>query len=136
MTTIEDLAQTTATKYDIPADAARDMVNIYVDQIRDDADMWNADAETLTADGVEVVTDAISEGYARKLWSTAEAHMLGELDDVTAELAGIAAKQADLTERRDQLVRSLMATSVGRDEIAAAARVKAARLYQIRDGRR
>jgi undecaprenyl pyrophosphate synthase len=136
MTTIDDLAQTIATQYDIPTDAARDLVAVYVDQINDDADLWNREDETLTAEGVEVVTTAISEGYARKLWSTAEANMLGELDDVTAELIKVAERQTDLTERRDQLVRSLMATSVSRDEIAAAARLKVARLYQIRDGRR
>lgn len=136
MTTIDELGQTVAAKYDIPTDAARDLVDTYVNQISDDADLWNADDEVLTADGVEVVSEAISEGYARKQWSTAEAVMLGELDDVTAELASIATKQEELIERRDQLIRSLMETSVARDEIAAAARVKTARLYQIRDGRR
>lgn len=134
--TIDDLAQTIAAKYEIPTDAARDLVETYVNQISGDADLWNADAETLTADGVEVVTEAISEGYARKQWSTAESVMLAELDDVTAELASMTAKHDALTERRGQLVRSLMATSVARSEIAAAARVKEARLYQIRDRRR
>ena len=136
MTTIDDLTPTIAAKYEIPTGAARDLVETYVNQINDDTDLWNTDAETLTADGIEVVTEAISKGYAHKQWSTTEAIMLAELDDVTAELAAIAAKQETLTERRSQLVRSLMATSVARNEIAAAARVKEARLYQIRDGRR
>jgi hypothetical protein len=136
MTTINDLAQTIAAKYDIPADAARDLVEVYVNQISDDADLWDADSEALTGEGVEVVETAISEGYARKQWSTVEASMLAELDDVTAELAAMTSKHDTLTERRGQLVRSLMATSVARSEIAAAARVKEARLYQIRDKRR
>lgn len=136
MTTIDDLTPTIAAKYEIPTDSARDLVETYVNQISDDVDLGDADTEALTADGIEVVSEAISEGYARKQWSTTEAIMLAELDDVTAELATIAAKQETLAERRGQLVRSLMATSVARSEIAAAARVKEARLYQIRDGRR
>jgi len=53
-----------------------------------------------------------------------------------AELESITARRADLDARRDELVRALMGTSVARSRIAEAARVKEARLYQIRDDRR
>jgi len=129
MTTIEGLASRIAQTYNIDFEPARDLVSTYAGQVSDDQDLWNADAEILTPDGVEVVTEAISEGYARKIWSTAEAGMIDELYDVTA-------RQQELIERRDQLIRSLMGTSVARAEIAAAARVSEPRLYQIRDGRR
>jgi hypothetical protein len=66
--------------------------------------------------------------------------------DETAALAELAAVARDRAEaekhldhlegRRDELVRALLQTRVPREDIAAAARVKPARLYQIRDGRR
>jgi hypothetical protein len=43
---------------------------------------------------------------------------------------------AEATARRDELVRAAMRTELPRAKIAEAARVKEARLYQIRDGRR
>lgn len=133
MTTIEDLAQTTAATYDIPTDAAREVVKTYVDQISDDADLWDAETLTLSADGVEVVTTAIETAYAHDLNSTGEDHMLAELEDVAAKRRRLV---GELDERRDELVRSLMRTSVARKRIAAAAELSEPRLYQIRDGRR
>jgi len=136
MTTIEDLAQTTAARYDIPTDPARKLVATYVDQISDDADLWDAGAQTLTADGVQVVTDAISEGYRHGLNSTAESRVLADLEETAAELRRAAEAVEALTAKRDQMVRTLMTTAVSRKTIAEAAGLKEARLYQIRDGRR
>lgn len=133
MTTIDDLTQATAAKYDIPTDAARDVVTTYVNQISDDPDLWNADDETLTTDGVDIVTTAIETAYEHDLNSSAEDLMLAELEDIIAKRAKLT---AELDERRDELVRSLMKTSVARKRIAAAADLSEPRLYQIRDGRR
>ncbi|MFC7276209.1 hypothetical protein ACFQS1_19630 [Paractinoplanes rhizophilus] len=57
-------------------------------------------------------------------------------DQMLAELAEVAARLAELDERRDELVRGLMRTSVARKQIASAARLSEPRLYQIRDRRR
>lgn len=56
-----------------------------------------------------------------------------------AELGKVSADLEVLTARREHLVRSLMqapASEAPRTQIAKAARIKEARLYQIRDGRR
>ena len=127
MATIEDIAEATAYFYGIELDAARDVVTTYVDQIRDDSDLWNAETDELTTDGADVVKTAISEGYARRVYSTAEAAMLAELDDISAKLP-------QMTERRDELVRSLMRSTVARTDVADAARLTEGRLYQIRNG--
>lgn len=136
MTTIDELGHTIATTYDIDLAPARDMVTTYIDQINDDADLWNAEERTLTADGVEVVTSAIAEGYRQGLNSTTEDQMLAELEDNRAEVNRLDERRGELDVRRDELVRALLKTSVLRRRIAEAAGVKEARLYQIRDDRR
>ena len=127
MTKIDDITDATAHLYGIELDAARDVVTTYVDQVKDDSDMWNAEAEDLTIDGAAVVRHAISEGYARRVYSTTEAAMLAELDDISAKLP-------EMTERRDELVRKLMRSTVARADVADAARLTEGRLYQIRNG--
>lgn len=126
--TVADLADAIAGRYDIPLAAALDLVRVHADQIADDTDMWNAGAEALTTSGSIVVTEAIAEGYKLDLNSTSEDLMLTELEDIKT-------KSAELDERRDELVRTLMSSSVARKRIAAAAGLSEPRLYQIRDGR-
>lgn len=133
MTTIDGLASRVAQEREIDFVAARDVVTTYAGQISDDPDLWNADAEILTPDGVEVVMTAIATAYDHDLNSTAENHMLDELEDITRRRAELV---SELDERRDELVRTLMGTAVARKRIADAAGLKEARLYQIRDGRR
>lgn len=61
------------------------------------------------------------------------------LDDIADQAAAIRAAEetiAKRTGRRDELIRAALSTELRRADIAAAARVKEARLYQIRDGRR
>lgn len=136
MTTIDQLAETVSERHRIPVAAARDVVTTYVNQIHDDADLWDAESGALSAAGVAVVTTAIETAYANDLNSTAEDRLLMDLGDVAAELRRLAEAAEQATERRDELVRTLMTTAVGRDQIAAASGLKLARLYQIRDRRR
>jgi hypothetical protein len=133
MTAIDGLASRVAQQREIDFTAARDVVSTYAGQISDDPDLWSADSETLSDDGVEVVLTAIATAYEHDLNSTGEGHMLDELEDITRRRAELV---AELDDRRDQLVRTLMGTSVARKRIAEAAGLKEARLYQIRDGRR
>ena len=133
----ETLAKTIRDTYGIDTmDAARDVVKVHVEQIADDPDLWDADADALTEAGVELVSGAIDESYKHGYHASAAQQLL---DDIADEAAAIkAAKQTinERTVRRDDLIRSALRTEIPRPEIAAAANVKEARLYQIRDGRR
>lgn len=133
MSTIDGLASRVAQEREIDFAAARDVVTTYAGQISDDPDLWSVDAETLTPDGVEVVLTAIATAYEHDLNSTTETLMLDELEDIRRRRGELV---TELDERRDELVRTLMGTSVARKRIADAAGLKEARLYQIRDGRR
>lgn len=62
--------------------------------------------------------------------------MIAELEAVRDELADLTRRRDEAEARRDELVRALMKPGVARDRIVAAAGIKIARLYQIRDGRR
>lgn len=137
MTTIDELAETILEAHDLDTmDAARDVVNVHLDQIRDDEDLWMADSMLLTAAGAEVVTGAIAESLAQGLYSTRGQHLLNGIADVAAAIARSEQATAEHVERRDDLIRKALKTDLSRVDIAAAARVKPARLYQIRDGRR
>lgn len=137
MTTIEELARTTAASHGIDSHAAAlDVVRVHVDQIADDSDLYNAETEQLTDDGAEVVATAIAESYAQGLHATRACDLL---DEIAREATAISeADQAikDHTAERNALIRAALRTELPRTDIAAAARVKEARLYQIRDGRR
>lgn len=137
MTTIDDLAQTVRAAHDIDTlDAARDVVRVHVDQISDDLELWNAETGELTPAGVDLVTAAITESYATGLHATAAQQLLEQIADEAAAIAVAERVAAAATERRDQLIRSALRTELPRAAIADAARLKPARLYQIRDGRR
>lgn len=136
MTTIESLAQDIRAQYDIDMDAARDIVQVHVDMIRDDADLWSEDAATLTPAGVEVVTEAVAIAYRKELHGTVAASLLDEIGNAAAEIRATESKLADLIQERDEAIRKALRTELRRADIAAAAGLKEARLYQIRDGRR
>lgn len=130
MTTIDDLARIIRATYDLDTlDAARDVIRVHVDQIADDPDLWDADADALTPDGVELVSGAIAASYAGGHHSTAAQQLLTDIEDAVAAIAAH-------TARRDELIRAALRTELPRGDIAAAAKLKPARLYQIRDGRR
>lgn len=129
MTSVNNLAEHVADTYGIGLDAARDVVGVHVDTIADDPDLWNDDTRMLTLAGRAAVLAAIAESYRQDLHSTREDQMLAELEQVVADVDALSA-------RRDVLVRALMSTAVPRARIAAAAGVREARLYQIKDGRR
>jgi hypothetical protein len=63
-----------------------------------------------------------------------EDQLLASLISVVAERAELERRSAQLEQRRDELVSALMQTRTPRETIAAAAGLKVARLYQIRDG--
>lgn len=133
MTTIDEIARTIAEQHGIESiSAVRDGVTALVDQISDDADLWDAEANALTPDGVIVITEA----YDPQLVSTRAGQLLVDIE--TEARAIVAAEQviAERTAERDRLIRAAMQTELPRADIAAAAGVKEARLYQIRDGRR
>ncbi len=125
-----DLARTLADHHGIDTHAAAvDTVRVHVDEIRDDPELWDTATRTLTPAGVEVITRAVNASHSVGAVATRAAQMLVELEEVTGEIDR-------LTARRDELVRQAMRTELRRDDIAEAAGVTPARLYQIRDGRR
>lgn len=137
MTTIDDLARTIQHRHDLDTiAAAHASVTVMVDQIADDPDLWDADANVLTAEGVKVVSEAIAESYKIGAVATSAQILLANLDDIATEIATLEDRHAELVTRRDELIRAALRTELPRADIAAAARVKPARLYQIRDGRR
>lgn len=131
MTTIDELARAIAEQHGIDTlDAAREVVAVHVDQISDDADLWDELTDTLTPVGVEVVTRAVAESYSVGAVASSAAQILVELEQAVAEIGR-------LTARRDELIRAGLRTELRRADIAKAAGFKGeARLYQIRDGRR
>lgn len=137
MTSIQELAQTISETYGIDSrDAATDAVRVLVDQICDDPDLYDAETQELTTQGVEVVTEAIAVSYAKDLVSTEAGRLLQEIAEAAEAIAKFEAKVAEYTDDRDELIRAALRTELRRADIAAAAGVKEARLYQIRDGRR
>ncbi|WP_431977604.1 hypothetical protein [Micromonospora haikouensis] len=137
MTTIDDLARTIQHRHDLDTiDAARESVTATIDQIADDPDLWDADAAVLTPEGVKLVSEAIAESYKVGAVATGAQILLADIDDIATEIAKLEDRHTELVTRRDELVRAALRTELPRADIAAAARVKPARLYQIRDGRR
>lgn len=68
--------------------------------------------------------------------ATVASDLLERLRAKAAEIADAEHQLADLYTERDELIRAAMRTDLRRPDIAAAASLKEARLYQIRDGRR
>lgn len=137
MTRIEDLAQTIADTHGIMSRvAAEGVVRTFVDQISDDTDLWNAENEQLTPEGVQVVTTAVAVSYANDLHGTVAQSLLDQIAEAAAAIETFEGKVYEYTAERDELIRAALKTELRRADIAAAAGVKEARLYQIRDGRR
>jgi hypothetical protein len=137
MSTIDDLAQKIRNAHGIDTlTAARDVVTVHVDQIADDPDLWNTDAQTLTPAGVEVITRAVAESYGIGAVATAAANLLVQIEETAAAITATEKRLAEQVAERDELIRAALRTELRRADIAAAAGVKEARLYQIRDGRR
>lgn len=64
------------------------------------------------------------------------ASLLVQIEAAAAAIAAAERQVAEHTDRRDELIRSALRTELRRADIAAAAGLREARLYQIRDGRR
>jgi hypothetical protein len=136
MPTIPEIANQIATTHGVDRHAAIDVVRTYVDQIADDPDLWNADAEELTAAGTELVVGAIDESHRQGLFSTDASILLQQIEIAEQERANLKQQAREALIRRDELVRRAFATELPRDLIATAAGINKARIYQIRDGRR
>jgi hypothetical protein len=139
MTTIsiDSLAETIASVFGIDTlDAARQVVQVHVDQIADDADLYVPEACALTEAGALIVAEAIRHSYAGGFVATTATALLERIA-VKEEKRRLAAMEAqNYAEERDDLIRAALRTELRRTDIAAAAGVSEARLYQIRDGRR
>lgn len=137
ISSIVELAESIAAQHGIDSrTAAREVVTVHVDQIADDPEFWNADSATLTPAGVEVVTAAIAASYAQSLHGTDAQRLLDDIAAAAAAIETFQGKVSEYTDDRDELIRAALRTELRRADIAAAAGVKEARLYQIRDGRR
>lgn len=138
MTTINDLAIKIRDQHGIDSiDAARAAVIAHIEQINDDPDLYNRDTQTLTASGVEVVAEAIAQTYAIGAVRSTARDLLEMIADEEAAAQAARSIADKHTANRDELVRAaLRTTELRRADIAAAAGIKEARLYQIRDGRR
>ena len=134
-TCIDDFATFIAERHGIDShDAAVEMVTALVDE--DDEELWDSITSTLTPAGVEVVTRAVDESYSVGAVATRSAQILVDLEEVSADIDKLTERLNERIADRDKLVRKALGTELRRDDIATAARVKPARLYQIRDGRR
>lgn len=137
MITIEDLAGEIQSTHDVDTHThAVSVVTVHVDNVAADPDLWDADTETLTDLGAELVRDAIAQAYAQSQVATRASQLLEDLADAAERRAALDVERADVIERRDALIRSALRTELTRSAIAAAGGVTMARLYQIRDGRR
>jgi hypothetical protein len=67
---------------------------------------------------------------------TAPATLIAQIADSAAALAAADSAVVEHAAERDALIRQALQTGLPRAEIAAAAGLGPARLYQIRDGRR
>ena len=136
-TSIDDLARTIAERHGIDTHAAAvQVITVHVDQIADDADLWDRDTDTLTPAGVELITGAVAESYRQGITSTTVDRLLDEIATAARDIAETEKRLAEQIADRDHLIRAALRTEARRCDIAAAAGVKEARLYQIRDGRR
>lgn len=137
-TSIDDLARQIADQHGIDTHtAAVDVVTVHVDQIRDDADLWDDTTDTLTPAGVDLVTGAISQSYSVGAVATAAAILLTQIEDAAAAIRATEHQLTEQTATRDDLIRKALKTTLRRADIAAAAGFRGPeRLYQIRDGRR
>lgn len=137
MVSIEDLARQVSETHGIDTHAAAvAVVSIHVDAIADDPDLWDADTAQPTDDGAVMIREAIAESYRIGAIATTAQHLLAQIEAKTAEIAAAEQRVKDLTGERDDLIRAALRTELRRDDIATAANLKPARLYQIRDRRR
>lgn len=133
MTTVDQLAGMLRVQLDLAdPQATRDAVATVVGSIADDPDLWDPASATLTPAGVVAVTAVMSQPDH----GSAESRLLEDIAEAAAAIEAAQRSVAEHTERRDELVRVAMGTALPREEIAAAAGVRPARLYQIRDGHR
>ncbi len=136
-TSIDDLAQTIADAHGIDTlEAARDVVQVHVNQIADDVDLYDSETHELTDAGAALVAEVVAQSYAHGVVSTKADNLLALIDAERGAIEAAEEEVRERTERRDELIRAALRTELPRRMIADAAGVKEARLYQIRDGRR
>lgn len=132
-----DLATRLATQYGIDPAAAATAVDTYAGQISDDPDLY--DGGVLTEAGADIIARQFAADYDTAAPGTvtrAHAELRDQITETARRIDDLTARRDETISERDGLIRQAIAAGVRVDDIAADARLKPARIYQIRDGRR
>lgn len=137
MTDITELAQTAAGRFGIDEEAAIDIARTYLRQgaeaVGDDPEL--IDEDDLTDGQIDTVLTAIEAEMGNA--HAADEQDLAELGDLRDRIALLEEQVVRISEERDRIVRRLLANAVVPvKDVAEAAGLTRARIYQIRDGRR
>lgn len=137
MTDIHDLAAKAARRFDIDEDAALETARIYLVQAAqaEGTDPRLIDEGELTEEQEDTVMTAIEAGMEQA--SPEDDGLIGDLTDLRARINVLETQLEGATEERDRIIRRLLSKAVVPvNEIAEAAGLSRARIYQIRDGER
>ena len=137
MTDINELAQRAAERFGIDGEAVVDIARTYLKQgaeaVGDDPRL--IDEDDLTDEQIDTVMTAIEAEMGNA--HAADEQDLAELGDLRDRIALLEEELARIAEERDRIVRRLLANAVVPvKDVAEAAGLTRARIYQIRDGRR
>lgn len=137
MTDINELAETAAKRFDIDEEAAVDIARVYLKQgaeaVGDDPRL--IDEDDLTDEQIDTVMTAIEAEMGNA--HAADEQDLVELGDLRDRIALLEEQVARISEERDRIVRRMLANAVVPvKDVADAAGLSRARIYQIRDGKR
>lgn len=130
-----DLATRLATQYGIDPVAAATAVDTYAGQIADDPDLYNDDV--LTEAGADLIAQQFAADYdAAAPGAAAHTELRDAITGTVTRINDLTARRDEAISQRDALIRQAVAAGVRIEDIAVDAQLKAARIYQIRDGRR
>ena len=128
----QQLAAELADKFGSDLAATQDAVDSYAGQLQDE-DLYDTENDQLSADGVEV----IRQQFADDQETTAIASdILNQIIVAEANRKEFQDRADEATASRDALIRKAVSMTIRVADIAEAADLKPARIYQIRDGRR
>jgi hypothetical protein len=123
MITTEDLAR--------ELDVTTETITVLVDQIADDAELWDADAQLLTDAGAEIIRDQVA--------TDDEPLMVAALLNVEAARTRLTAER-EAADDAEQAYRAAIVAAVGlghpRSRVAERAGITPQRVGQIYDGHR
>lgn len=122
MPTIADVADQIAEKFDVDRDAALTLATTYAAQLDYDA-----------AEGGQYPNLEVSDEDAQVILESAAAAYADDAPAVLDDITAIAIQIPQLEADRDSLIRRAIADGVRVQDIAEAAGLSRARVYQIRD---